>query len=173
MVSTLRIKGVGVVGAKLLYPDRTIQHAGVMIGMGDFAGHLYHRVSQFSTGYTDELTVLRNYSAVTGACLLIPKALYKKVGGLNEPDLGVAFNDVDLCLKVIEAGHRVVLNPHVRLIHFESVSRGYDFIEPEKLIRMRREALYARQRWGSIYRADPFFSPNRNMDTAQTLRWLR
>jgi glycosyltransferase involved in cell wall biosynthesis len=154
MVSTLRIKGVGVVGAKLLYPDRTIQHAGVVIGMGDFAGHVYHRASQFSTGYTDELTVLRNYSAATGACLLIPKALYQEVGGLNEPDLGVAFNDVDLCLKVIEAGHRVVLNPHVRLIHHESVSRGYDVVDPMKLFRMRKEARYARQRWSSAYLHD-------------------
>ena len=151
MVSTLRIKGVGVVGAKLLYPDRTIQHAGVVIGAGGIAGHTYVGSSEFATGYTDELTVLRNYSAVTGACLLIPKALYDAIGGLNEPDLGVAFNDVDLCLKVIEEGHRVVLNPHAKLIHHESVSRGYDVIDPVKLLRMRKEGRYARQRWSSEF----------------------
>ena len=119
-------KEVGVVGSLLLYPNNTIQHAGVVIGMGGTAGHVFHGVSINNDSYVDLMKIDRNYSAVTGACLMTQKELYLSVGGFDEKNFSIAFNDVDLCLKMREKDLLVVFTPYSKLYHYESLSRGYD-----------------------------------------------
>jgi GT2 family glycosyltransferase len=153
---------VGAVGAKLYYPDRTLQHAGVVLGVGDVsqkvAGHLYAGAGSNHPGYQGHLLLPRNVSAVTAACLAIRKQVYDTVGGMDAADLTVAFNDVDLCLKVRAAGYDIVWTPHAELIHHESASRGSD-LAPEKVARFEREVGVMRDRWGAVLDADPFYGP--------------
>jgi GT2 family glycosyltransferase len=153
---------VGAVGAKLYYPDRTLQHAGVVLGVGDVpqkvAGHLYAGAASDGPGYQGHLALPRNASAVTAACLAIRKAVYDSVGGMDAEHLAVAFNDVDLCLKVRAAGYDIVWTPHAELIHHESASRGSD-LAPEKVARFEREVQVMRDRWGPVLDADPFYGP--------------
>lgn len=155
MVALAVLPDVGCVGAKLYYPDRRIQHAGVILGIGGVAGHSHKFFGPEDFGYFGRLTVLQNLSAVTGACLLVRRELYEAVGGLEEEHLPVAFNDVDLCLKVVKAGYRTVWTPYAELYHHESVSRGSDD-SPEKMARMHREIAYMRATW-ELDR-DPFYS---------------
>lgn len=152
---------VGAVGAKLYYPDRTLQHAGVVLGVGDVrrpvAGHLYAGAGD-GTGYQGHLALARNVSAVTAACLAIRTAVYDSVGGMDAAHLPVAFNDVDLCLKVRAAGYDIVWTPHAELFHHESASRGSD-LAPEKVARFEREIGVMGDRWGPVLDADPFYGP--------------
>lgn len=153
---------VGAVGAKLYYPDDTLQHAGVVLGVGDaaerVAGHLYAGAGANHPGYQGHLALARNVSAVTAACLAIRKAVYDQVGGMDAEHLAVAFNDVDLCLKVREAGYDIVWTPHAELYHHESASRGSD-LAPEAAARFQREVRVMRDRWGAVLDADPFYGP--------------
>ncbi len=155
MVSHAIRPDVGAVGAKLLYPDDTIQHGGVTTGMFGVAGHQYLRKPRNDLGYFGHLALARNITAVTGACLMLRRETFLEVGGLNEVSLPVAFNDVELCLKLVEAGYRNVWTPHAELYHHESASRGADET-PDKIERFKRETDYMRQRWGHRLDRDPY-----------------
>ncbi len=151
---------VGAVGAKLYYQDNTIQHAGVVLGLGDgFAGHAFALLPKESTGYFARLVSTQNFVAVTGACLMMRKKLFDDVGGFDEK-LGLAFNDVDLCLKIYKKGYRIIWTPYAELYHYESYSRGYD-ISKEKKLKFEQESTYCEKKWKYLFKnGDPYFSPN-------------
>lgn len=159
MVSLAIQDTVGCVGAMLYYPDDRIQHAGVVIGIGGVAGHSHKYAERGAQGYFARLKLVHDVSAVTAACLLVRKSVYDEVGGLNEEHLTIAFNDVDLCLKVQEAGYRNVFTPRAELYHHESISRGHEDTN-EKRVRFQREVEYMLKRWATDTRADPYYSPN-------------
>lgn len=159
MLGILYQKGVGVVGAKLLYPDGTVQHGGDLIGVGGVANHAHAFLQHDAPGYQGRAMLAQDVSAVTGACLMAWKTVYEELGGLDENHLPVAFSDVDFCLRAREAGYRIVWTPHAELYHHESVSRGKDN-RPEQLRRARREAAYMRKRWKQALKHDPFYNPN-------------
>lgn len=149
---------IGCVGAKLYYPNDTIQHGGVILGIGGVAGHSHKYFKKSDYGYFSRLQLVQNLSAVTGACLLLKKSIFEEVGGLDE-NLPVAYNDVDLCLRVREAGYRNLWTPYAELYHHESISRGADDT-PSKRRRAKREASYMRHRWGIQLDNDPAYNPN-------------
>ena len=151
--------GIGAVGARLLYPDGSIQHAGVVIGMGQAAGHAHRALPQGDAGYFAQAQVARGASAVTAACLLVARKHFDSVGGLDEADLAVAYNDVDLCLKLRARGLKNIYTPAATLVHHESKSRGLDFA-PEHLERYMRELAVFQQRWDSIAHVDPWHHPH-------------
>jgi GT2 family glycosyltransferase len=159
MVGHLTQDRVGVVGAKLFYPDGRVQHAGDAVGPGGCADHMHWMIARDDPGYCNRAVVAQDLSAVTGACLITWKNLYQRLGGLDEKNLKIAFNDVDYCLRVREAGYRVVWTPHAELYHHESVTRGRDQSEETKS-RTRREADYMRSRWRGVMKHDPFYNPN-------------
>lgn len=150
---------VGAVGAKLLYEDRSIQHAGVIIGLGDAAGHAHRFLKEGQPGYFCQAHVPQYVSAVTAACLLVQTKKFEAVGGLDEAQLAVAFNDVDLCLKLERAGWRNVYTPHAALIHHESKSRGRD-ISPQHIDRYLKELKVLEERWSTKTYSDPLYNPN-------------
>ena len=151
---------IGVVGAKLLYADDTIQHAGVVVGMGGVAGHGHLFLPKDSPGYFGRPQLTHRVSAVTFACAMVRRDVFEKVGGLNEVDLKIAFNDVDFCLRVREAGYQVIYTPYAVLYHYESKSRGYEDT-PEKQARFGTEVRYMQERHADALRAgDPFYNPN-------------
>lgn len=156
-------QNVGAVGARLLYPDGSVQHAGVAIGLGGVAGHMGYGAAGDTAGYFGHFQSPRNVSAVTAACLAMRKSVFEEVGGLDAEHLAVAFNDVDLCLKVRAAGYDIVWTPHAELIHHESATRGED-LTGERKVRFRSEVLTMRQRWGNTLKTDPFFSPLFSLD---------
>ena len=158
MLEQAQRESIGAVGVTLLYPDDTIQHAGVVLGIGGVAGHSHKTFPHGSGGYVAQLKTINNYSAVTAACLMCRRDAFEAIGGF-EPSLQIAFNDVDFCLKLIEKGYRNVHLPHVVLYHYESKSRGLeDTIE--KQMRFKSEVDYMRDRWGEILDHDPCYSPN-------------
>jgi glycosyltransferase involved in cell wall biosynthesis len=159
MVSWVVQPDVGCVGAKLYYADDTIQHAGVILGIGGVAGHSHKLFPRSSPGYFGRLKLTQNLSAVTGACLVVRKEVYEEVGGLNGRDLTVAFNDVDFCLKVREAGYKNVWTPFAELYHLESKSRGEED-SPEKVNRFNNEVVYMIGKWDALLQNDPFYSLN-------------
>lgn len=165
MVSLAVRTDVGAVGAKLYYADDRIQHAGVRLGAGHFdndtgiAGHVGHGRTRNEPGYFGHLMLVRDVGAVTAACLAIRRDVFLEVGGLNETDLKVAFNDVDLCLRIRQAGYRILWTPFAELYHFESVSRGSD-LAPEKVVRFRAECRYMVDTWKPQLMNDPFYNPN-------------
>jgi len=147
--------GVGAVGARLLYPDRTIQHAGVAIGIGNAAGHAHRGLPEDQAGYFAQAHIARGASAVTAACLVVAKQHFDAVDGLDEDFLAVAYNDVDLCLKLGAMGLRNIYTPEATLIHHESKSRGLDFA-PEHLERYMRELEAFQTRWQTTKCIDPW-----------------
>jgi GT2 family glycosyltransferase len=162
MVEQAQRPSIGAVGALLLYPDDTVQHAGVILGIGGVAGHSHKGFPSNAPGYFATLCTVNNFSAVTGACLMVRRSVYDQVGGLDE-ELTVALNDVDFCLKIREAGYRNVYLPHVKLYHFESKSRGYE-LTPEKLQRFEGERRMMMHRWKTDVTTDPYYSPNLTLD---------
>lgn len=160
---------VACVGAKLYYEDYTIQHAGIVIGLGEHrtAGHTHYRINKENLGYMGKLCYAQDVSAVTGACLLVKKALYDKVGGLDE-NFAVALNDVDFCLRLRELGYLNVFTPFAELFHFESISRGSDVdkaADEAKKQRYNKEAERFKQKWKqTIEKGDPYFNPNFSLD---------
>jgi GT2 family glycosyltransferase len=152
----------GCVGAKLLYPDGRIQHAGVVIGLGGVAGHGHRFARADDPGYLNRLRTVQNVSAVTAACLLIRREVFDEVGGLDE-SLTVAFNDVDFCLRVRAVGYRNLWTPFAELIHHESVSRGRD-LTPTKAKRFADEYATMQRRWGADLLSDPYYSPHLTYD---------
>jgi len=137
---------IGAVGAKLYYGKEIIQHAGVILGIGGVAGHSHKYFPRDADGYFSRLKIIQNYSAVTGACLLVKKSLYEEVGGLDEENLKVAFNDVDFCLKLLEKGYRNLWTPYAEAYHHESISRGKEDT-PQKLARFNSEVNYMKSRY--------------------------
>jgi GT2 family glycosyltransferase len=159
MVSQVCRAEIGCVGAKLYYPNGMLQHGGVILGLGDVAGHAHRFFPRHSDGYTGRLKLVQNLSAVTAACLLLRKSVFNNVGGLNETDLTIAYNDVDLCLKVREAGYRNLWTPFAELYHHESISRGADDT-PKKRARWLSEVAYMRRTWAEQLDNDPAYNPN-------------
>ncbi len=143
---------VGAVGGKLLYPDGTLQHAGLILGMGGVAGHAFRYCPSWNPGYFGMARVIRNYSAVTGACMLVRRDVFEELDGFDV-ELGVSYNDVDFCLRLGQRGYLVVYTPYAELIHHESVTRGRGGSGREELIML--------QRWRKLYEeGDPYFNPN-------------
>ncbi len=164
MVEHIQRKEVGAVGAKLLYPDRTIQHGGVIVGLFGLAGHAFRGLQPDTLAGGGLLNVIRNCSAVTGACLLTKKALYQSCGGLNEQHLPVSFNDVEYCLKLRRAGYSIVYTPYAELIHHESASRPR--IDSDK------EKQYMWEKWREEIAHDPYYSPRLTIEhTDYSLRF--
>lgn len=158
MVSYAQFDDIGAVGAKLYYPDNTIQHAGVILGLGGAAGHGHHTFPRGDFGYFGRLEINCNYSAVTAACMMVKVSDFEMVSGFNE-NLTVAFNDVDLCLKLLEKGKRNVWLHGVELYHFESKSRGLEnTVEKQK--RFSEETQYMYDKWGELIEDDPYYNPN-------------
>jgi glycosyltransferase involved in cell wall biosynthesis len=149
---------VGAVGAKLIYPDKTIQHGGVILGIGGVAGHAFKGLPERQDNYHMD-NVVRNVSACTAACLLVKKDVFIKVGGLNEKDLKVAFNDIDLCLKIGNAGFKIIYTPFAKLVHHESKTRGYENT-PSKVKRFESEVDYMKSTWSDLLKNDPYYNPN-------------
>ncbi len=149
---------VGAVGAKLIYPDKTIQHGGVVLGIGGVAGHAFKGLPDRQDNYHMD-NVVRNVSACTAACLLVKKDLFIKVGGLNEKDLTIAFNDIDLCLKIGKSGFNIIYTPFAKLFHHESKTRGYENT-PSKVMRFESEVNYMKSTWPDLLKNDPYYNPN-------------
>lgn len=159
MVSHAIRPEIGCVGAKLYYSNNTIQHAGVILGIGGVAGHSHKYFNRSEPGYFSRLHLVQNVSAVTAACLVVEKSIFEAAGGLNEVDLTVAFNDVDFCLKVKTLGYRNLFTPWAELYHHESISRGGEDT-PEKIHRFNKEAQYMRNTWGHLLSNDPAYNSN-------------
>jgi GT2 family glycosyltransferase len=150
---------VAVVGAKLLYPSGQVQHGGMVVGANEELVHVLRLADRNAPGYQGQLVLTRALSMVTGACLAIRRKVYLEIGGFDEENLRVAFNDVDMCLRAADHGYRVIWTPHAELFHFESASRGaYD--TPEKVAVLRQERIHMERTWGALLEADPFHNPN-------------
>ena len=158
MVEQVQRPEIGVVGAKLLYADGTIQHAGVIVGLGGVAGHSHKYFGADEPGYFYTLQTVNNFSAVTGACFMMRRAVFEEIGGFDEA-LAIAFNDVDLCLRVRAAGYRNLYLPHVTLYHHESKSRGFEDT-PDKQARFLREQQIMHERWKTDTVPDPYYNVN-------------
>ena len=159
MVGEASLPKTGCVGIKLLYSDKKVQHAGVVLGYGGVAGHIFVSCSKNDNGLFGRLAMPYNYSAVTAACLLVKRSIYDEVGGLDE-NLTVALNDVDFCLKVLEKGYFNVCMSNITMYHHESKSRGYE-VTKEKSMRFEREKNYMIKKWGEEYfKEDKYFSQN-------------
>lgn len=149
----------GAVGAKLLYPDDTVQHAGVVLGILGVAGHPFRHNHADAPGPVCRAIIGQELSAVTGACLVVRREVFEEVGGLNETDLAIAFNDVDFCIRLLKAGYRNYWTPYALLYHHESKSRGYENT-PERQARFAREVAFMRSSWAADLDNDPAYSPN-------------
>jgi O-antigen biosynthesis protein len=163
MASQALRPAIGCVGAMLYYPNDTIQHAGTVLGVGGVAGHAFRDFARGTEGRFNRARLVQNYTAVTAACLVIRKAIYGQVGGLDEETLAVAFNDVDFCLKVRAAGYRNLWTPFAEFYHHESASRGADDT-PEKENRFRTEVEAMLERWGQALQYDPAYNPNLTLE---------
>ncbi len=171
MVSLALRPEVGCVGARLWHPNDTLQHGGVILGLGGVAAHSHRGRSRHDPGYFGRAQLLQNFSAVTAACLLVRKSVYLQAGGLEEQNLAVSFSDVDFCLRVREAGYRNIWTPYAELYHHESATRGFDDT-PEKQARFAKEVAYMKQRWNDQLLNDPAYSPNLTLDHADfSLAW--
>lgn len=162
MVSRAMQPKVAMVGARLWYPNGTIQHGGVILGAGGIAGHAHVGLRRGEPGYFARAHLAQDVSAVTTACALVKRKVYLQVGGLDE-NLAVTFNDVDFCLRLREAGYRILWTPYAELIHHESASRGFDNSAP-KQVRFLAEVDYMKSKWGHILQRDPFYNPNLSLD---------
>ncbi|MGC8481831.1 MAG: glycosyltransferase family 2 protein, partial [Acidimicrobiales bacterium] len=163
LIGPLRIPNVAVSGAKLLYPDRTTQHNGVLLGVTGWAAHEYVGLPTDARGYFDDALLLRNVSAVTAACLATSRNLFQALNGFDAVNFPVAFNDTDFCLRVQENGLRVVVNPQCQLIHNESSTRDPDD-SPARVQGFLGEAKALRDRWANTLDADPYYSPNLSLE---------
>jgi GT2 family glycosyltransferase len=160
MLGIMSQSDVGAVGAKLLYSNGSVQHGGVIIGLGGVAGHAHLHRARSEGGYFGRAQLQQEFGAVTGACLMVRKRDYEAVGGLDETNLAIAFNDVDLCLKLRALGRRIVWTPFAELFHHESLSRGKEDT-PEKQRRFADEVRFMRSRWHEdLVRGDPGYNPN-------------
>lgn len=149
----------GAVGCMLYYPDDTVQHAGVIVGIGGIAGHSHKHFKRGEKGYCDRMAAVQNMSAVTAACMMTSRKCFEEAGGLDEK-LKVAFNDIDYCMKLRKAGYDVIFTPFAEMYHYESISRGYEDTS-EKEARFRSEVNYFMDKWGDVIRrGDPYYNPH-------------
>jgi GT2 family glycosyltransferase len=155
---------VGIVGGKFYYPDGTLQHGGVALGCGGVAIHIHTGIGLNDPGYGGRAQIAQELSAVTAACLLVRADVYRQVNGLDERELRVAFNDIDLCLKVRAAGYKIIWTPEFTAEHRESVSRGSDDLVAAKERRFFHEIGVMMERWGDLLKHDPFYSPHFSLD---------
>jgi len=162
MVSHAQQNDVGCVGARLWYPDGTLQHGGVILGYGGVAGHAHRLFPKGAPGYFGRAALLQSLSAVTAACMLVRREVFDAVGGFDEV-FAVAFNDVDFCIRVRAAGYRNVWTPYAELTHHESVSRGSD-LSGEKKARFEREIELMKSRWSAWLEHDPAYNPNLTLE---------
>ena len=166
---------VGAVGGKLYYGDKTIQHAGIVIGLGAHrtAGHTHYRIPEANVGYMGRLCYAQDVTAVTGACMMVSKALYEELGGLDE-SFTVALNDVDFCLRVREKGFLNIFTPFAELYHYESKSRGSDK-KDERALRYQQESDRFRVKWAdALAKGDPYYNPNFSLDHSDfTVNWKK
>jgi GT2 family glycosyltransferase/SAM-dependent methyltransferase len=163
MVSHAVRPEIGAVGAKLYYADDRIQHAGVILGIGGVAGHAHRHFPGESVGYAARAQVIQNYAAVTGACMVLRRGVFEEVNGLDEVNLPIAYNDIDLCLKIRERGYRILWTPYAELYHLESATRGSDQT-PENLPRFYQERDYMQRKWGHLFKSDPYYNPNLTLE---------
>ena len=171
MVSLASQTGVGAVGACLWYPNNTLQHGGCATGILGVAGHLHRHLPKGHFGYFGRAKLIQTLSVVTAACMVIRKSIYQGVGGLDEINLKVAFNDVDFCLRVREAGYRNIWTPYAELYHHESASRGLEDTA-EKQLRFRDEVCFMQKRWGETLFYDPAYNPNLTLEREDfSLAW--
>ena len=159
MIGYAQNKEIGAVGARLYYEDKTIQHAGIIIGIAGIAGNSLVNLPYGKHAYFGREAATRNVSSVTGACLLCRRELYKEVGFMDEEKFKVAFNDVDFCLKLLEKGYRNVYNPYVELIHYESKSRGYEYSKEQEK-RFNQESENFKNKWKKYIDYDPYYNIN-------------
>src|ERR1700732_4991011 len=169
MVSLAILDAVGAVGAKLIYPNGRVQHGGVVLGVGGVANHFNHLLPRWAAGYFGRNLLTSSVSAVTGACMIVRKSVFEEVGGLNETDLAVAYNDVDFCLKLRKRGYRNIETPNAELYHHESASRGSED-RPEKRVRFKSEIQYMIAAWGPELQHDPFYSDNFSTEIGQSFQ---
>lgn len=155
-------KDVGAVGARLLYPDGTLQHGGIILGLGGIAGHAQFGIDREDPGYASRISFAQDLSACTAACLLVRKELFDQIDGFDE-GLAVAFNDVDFCLRIREKGYLIICTPYAELYHYESKSRGYEDT-PEKQQRFQEEIALMKARWGDALEHDPYYNPNLTLE---------
>ncbi len=163
MVSHAARKEVGAVGARLWYPDGTLQHGGVVLGLGGVAGHAFPHIPRGHPGYFNRAMLQQNCSAVTGACMAVRKTVFEEMGGFDEVNLGVTFNDIDFCLRLTRRGYRVVWTPYANLIHHESASRGHQRTREEQE-EFERAVDYMQTTWGAELMHDPFYNPNLSLN---------
>lgn len=159
MVSHALRSEIGAVGAMLYYPNDTIQHAGILLGLDGPAGHAHRDFPRSDPGYFGRARLLQNFSAVTAACIVMRRTVFEEVGGLDEENLAVAYNDVDLCLRIQEKGYRILWTPYAELYHHESASLGAPD-SPERRKQFLEESAYIKTRWKNVIEQDPFYNPN-------------
>lgn len=159
-----QLPDIGAVGGKLYYDDNRIQHAGIVLGMAGVAGHPHHLFHKDDVGYYARTHIVHNVSALTGACLMVRKDLYKSVGGMDTENFGVAYNDVDFCLKLLQRGYRNVFTPYCEMFHYESQSRGYDNT-PEKMQRLEKESAAFNKKWKAYFdQGDPYHNQHLSLE---------
>lgn len=163
MVSQAARAEVGAVGARLWYPGQTLQHGGVILGLGGVAGHAFPHIPRGHPGYFNRAMLQQNCSAVTGACVAVRKNVFEELGGFDEENLGVTFNDIDFCLRLTQRGYRVVWTPYANLIHHESASRGHQRTREEQA-EFERAVDYMQTTWGAQLMHDPFYNPNLSLN---------
>ena len=150
---------IGAVGCMLYYPDDTVQHAGVILGIGGVAGHSHKHFSSSASGYNERMNYVQELSAVTAACMMTRKDIYNEVCGLDEK-FEVAFNDIDYCMKLREKGLGIIFTPYSRLYHYESISRGYETTEAKEK-RFRSETERFKNKWGKeLEEGDSYYNPH-------------
>jgi GT2 family glycosyltransferase len=163
MVSHVMRAGIGAVGARLWYPNGTLQHGGVILGLGGVAGHAFTGVPRGHAGYFNRAWLQQNCSAVTAACMLVRREVFEKAGGFDEKNLAISFNDVDFCLRLRAAGLQNVWTPSASLIHHESASRGHQYTREEQ-VQFVAEAAYVQRKWARELLSDPFYNPNLSLN---------
>ena len=165
MLGFAQREDVGAVGVKLFYPDNTIQHAGIVLGVDTVAAHLFRGLPKHMHGYFARESTIQDFSAVTAACMMAKKSTYEEVGYMDE-SLAVAFNDLDFCLKIRQTGKLIVYDPFVEVIHYESKIRGYEDT-PEKKERFQKEIYKFLNKWKEFYqKGDPYYNPNFSLKSA-------
>ena len=157
-------KNIGCVGAKLYYPDNTIQHAGIIIGLGGYAGHSHKMYPRDNPGYFNRLNIIQNLSAVTAACLMIKKKIYEEVNGMDEIKFKIAYNDVDFCLRILEKGYLNIFTPFAEMYHHESISRGYETTTRKRVRFNEEKRLLKEQHTKLLTEGDPYYNPNLTHD---------
>jgi GT2 family glycosyltransferase len=166
MIGYCQRKEIGAVGIKLYYPDKTVQHAGVLLGMGGIAGHLFKFIGKDDFAYFSKAVMIQDMTAVTAACIMTRREIYEEVGYMNEK-LAVAFNDIDFCLKIRQAGYLIIYNPYVEILHYESKSRGEENT-PEKVKRFNNEINIFKKDWQkTLDKGDPYYNVNLRLDNDQ------